>query len=159
MRDYRYEEGLVIVKEMMDQLCLDMVAKKLATESVSLYVGYSHTQCIGGAKGTAKLACETNADSIIVPAIATLYKRIVNPTYPIRRICLCCNSVVEDRGVYQLNMFDDVTTQLRSRAIQEAMLGIKAKYGKNAILKGINYDPAATGRERNLQIGGHKSNG
>lgn len=45
---------------MMDQLCLDMVAKKLATESVSLYVGYSHTQCIGGAKGTAKLACETN---------------------------------------------------------------------------------------------------
>ena len=159
MRDYRYEEGLVIVKEMMDQLCLDMVAKKLATESVSLYVGYSYTQCIGGAKGTAKLACETNADSIIVPAIATLYKRIVNPAYAIRRICLCCNSVVEDRGVYQLNMFDDISEQLRSRAIQETMLGIKAKYGKNAILKGVNYDPAATGRERNLQIGGHKSNG
>ena len=159
MRDYRYDEGLVIVKEMMDQLCLDMVSKKLATESVSLYVGYSHTQCIGGAKGTAKLACETNADSIIIPAIATLYKRIVNPAYAIRRICLCCNSVVEDRGVYQLNMFDDISAQLRSRAIQETMLGIKAKYGKNAILKGVNYDPAATGRERNLQIGGHKSNG
>lgn len=159
MRDYRYDEGLVIVKEMMDQLCLDMVAKKLATESVSLYVGYSYTQCIGGAKGTAKLTCETNADSIIIPAIATLYKRIVNPAYAIRRICLCCNSVVEDRGVYQLNMFDDITSQLRSRAIQETMLGIKAKYGKNAILKGMNYDPAATGRERNLQIGGHKSNG
>ncbi len=133
--------------------------KKLATESVSLYVGYSYTQCIGSAKGTAKLSCETNADSIIVPAIATLYKRIVNPAYAIRRICLCCNSVVEDRGVYQLNMFDDISEQLRSRAIQETMLGIKAKYGKNAILKGVNYDPAATGRERNLQIGGHKSNG
>lgn len=79
--------------------------------------------------------------------------------YPIRRICLCCNNVVEDRGVYQLNMFDDITAQLRTRAIQETMLGIKAKYGKNAILKGMNYDPAATGRERNLQIGGHKSNG
>ncbi len=159
MRDYRYDEGLVIVKEMMDQLCLDMVAKKLATDSVSLYVGYSYTQCIGGAKGTANLACETNADSIIVPAVATLYKRIVNPAYAIRRICLCCNSVVEDHGVYQLNMFDDISSQLRSRAIQETMLGIKAKYGKNAILKGVNYDPAATGRERNLQIGGHKSNG
>ena len=159
MRDYRYEEGLVIVKEMMDQLCLDMVAKKLATKSVSLYVGYSHTQCIGGTKGTAKLACETNADSIIVPALATLYKRIVNPAYPIRRICLCCNSVVEDHGVFQLNMFDDISEQLRCRAIQETMLVIKAKYGKNAILKGVNYDPAATGRERNLQIGGHKSNG
>ena len=61
--------------------------------------------------------------------------------------------------VKKLQMFDDISTQLRSRAIQEAMLGIKAKYGKNAILKGVNYDPAATGRERNLQIGGHKSNG
>ena len=80
-------------------------------------------------------------------------------SYAIRRICLCCNSVVEDRGVYQLNMFDDISEQLHSRAIQETMLGIKAKYGKNAILKGVNYDPAATGRERNLQIGGHKSNG
>ena len=159
MRDYRFDEGLVIAKEMMDQLCLDMVSKKLATESVSLYVGYSHTQGVGGAKGTAKLASETNADSLIVPAIATLYKRIVNPSYPIRRICLCCNNVVEDRGVYQLNMFDDISAQLRSRAIQETVLGIRAKYGKNAILKGMNYDPAATGRERNLQIGGHKSNG
>ena len=84
---------------------------------------------------------------------------MVNPSYPIRRICLCCNNVVEDRGVFQLNMFDDISAQLRSRAIQEAMLGIKAKYGKNAILKGTNYDPAATGRERNHQIGGHKSNG
>ena len=99
MRDYRYEEGLGIAKEMMDQLCLDMVAKKLATESVSLNVGYSYTQCIGGAKGTAKRTCETNADSIIIPAIATLYKRIVNPAYAIRRICLGCISVVEDRGV------------------------------------------------------------
>lgn len=43
MRDYKFDEGLIIAKEMMDQLCLDMVAKKLATESVSLYVGYSHT--------------------------------------------------------------------------------------------------------------------
>lgn len=159
MHDYRYEEGLVIAKEMMDQLCLDMVAKKLATQSVSMYIGYSHTQCIGGAKGTAKLATETNADSIIIPAIATLYKRIVNPSFPIRRVCLCCNNVVEDRGVYQLNMFDDVTSQLRNRALQETMLEIKARYGKNAILKGMNYEPAATGRERNMQIGGHKSNG
>ena len=45
MRDYSFQEGLVIAKEMMDQLCLDMVAKKLVTESVSLYVGYSHSYC------------------------------------------------------------------------------------------------------------------
>lgn len=159
MRDYSFREGLVIAKEMMDQLCLDMVAKKLVTESVSLYVGYSHSYCTGGANGTAKVSLQTNADTLLIPAIATLYQRIVNPSYPIRRICLCCNNVTEEQGSYQINLFEDVSTQLRNRAIQETILGIKGKYGKNAILKGINYDPAATGRERNLQIGGHKSNG
>lgn len=48
-----------------------------------------------------------------------------------------------------------VIKQLRNKALQEMMLGIRAKYGKNAILKGVNYEEAATGRERNTQIGGH----
>lgn len=157
MRDYKYHEGEIIAKEMMDQLCLDMAAKKLATDSVSLYVGYSYTQGIPGAGGTAKLATETNLASMLVPAIETLYRRIVDPRFVIRRVCLSCNNVVEDIGVLQLNMFEDTTKQLRDKAIQETMLGIRAKYGKNSILKGVNFDPAATGRERNLQIGGHRS--
>ena len=157
MRDYKYHEGEIIAKEMMDQLCLDMAAKKLATDSVSLYVGYSYTQSIPGAGGTAKLATETNLASMLVPAIETLYRRIVDPRFVIRRVCLSCNNVVEDIGVLQLNMFEDTTKQLRDKAIQETMLGIRARYGKNSILKGVNFDPAATGRERNLQIGGHRS--
>lgn len=157
MRDYKYQEGEIIAKEMMDQLCLDMAAKKLATDSVSLYVGYSYTQGVPGAGGTAKLATETNLASMLVPAIETLYHRIVDPRFVIRRVCLSCNNVVEDRGVLQLNMFEDTTKQLRDKALQETMLGIRAKYGKNSILKGMNFDPAATGRERNLQIGGHRS--
>ena len=157
MRDYKYHEGEIIAKEMMDQLCLDMEAKKLATDSVSLSVGYSYTQGVPGAGGTAKLATETNLASMLVPAIETLYRRIVDPRFVIRRVCLSCNNVVEDIGVLQLNMFEDTTKQLRDKAIQETMLGIRAKYGKNSILKGVNFDPAATGRERNLQIGGHRS--
>ena len=157
MRDYKYQEGEIIAKEMMDQLCLDMAAKKLATDSVSLYVGYSYTQGVPGAGGTAKLATETNLATMLVPAIETLYRRIVDPRFVIRRVCLSCNNVVEDIGVLQLNMFEDTTKQLRDKAIQETMLGIRAKYGKNSILKGVNFDPAATGRERNLQIGGHRS--
>ena len=157
MRDYKYHEGEIIAKEMMDQLCLDMAAKKLATDSVSLYVGYAYTQGVPGAGGTAKLATETNLASMLVPAIETLYRRIVDPRFVIRRVCLSCNNVVEDIGVLQLNMFEDTTKQLRDKAIQETMLGIRAKYGKNSILKGVNFDPAATGRERNLQIGGHRS--
>lgn len=159
MRDYQYKEGELIAKEMTDQLCLDMAAQKLVTDSISLYVGYSYTEGVPGAGGTAKLSTETNAASVIVPAVSALYRRIVNPAYVIRRICINFNNVVEDQGALQLNMFEDVTKQLKNKAIQEAMLGIRAKYGKNAILKGMNFEEAATGRERNAQIGGHKANG
>ena len=77
--------------------------------------------------------------------------------FVIRRVCLSCNNVVEDHGTLQLNMFEDASKQLRSKALQEAMLGIRAKYGKNSILRGISYTPESTARERNNQIGGHKS--
>lgn len=157
MADYKYAAAEIIVKEMMDQLCLDMAAQKLATDSVSLYIGYSYTYGVPGAGGTAQLTSETNAASVILPAISTLYRRIVNPAYGIRRVCISCNNVVEDRGTLQLNMFEDTTKQLRSKALQEAMLGIRAKYGKNSILRGISYTPESTARERNNQIGGHKS--
>ena len=156
MRDFKYEEAEIIAKEMVDQLCLDMAAKGLATESVSLYIGYSFTYGVPGVGGTAKLSAETNAASVIIPAIGTLFRRIVNPAYGIRRVCLSCNNVVEDRGVFQLSMLEDATKQLRDKALQETLLGIRAKYGKNAILRGISYTPASTARERNGQIGGHR---
>lgn len=159
MHNYNFEEAEIIAKEMVDQLCLDMAAKGLVTESVSLFVGYSYTYGVPGPGGTAKLAVETNAASIIVPAIRNLYRRIVNPAYGIRRICLSCNNVVPDCGDFQLSMMEDATKQLRAKALQEAMLGIRAKYGKNAILRGISYTEASTARERNEQIGGHKKNG
>ena len=157
MRDYKYSEGELIAKEMIDQLCLDMAAKKLVTESISLYVGYSYTEGVPGVGGTAQFVRPTNLAVEAVPAISALYRRIVNPAYVIRRIGLSCNGVVEDSQMLQLNMFEDVNTQLREKALQEALLGIRARYGKNSILKGMNYQEAATGRERNNQIGGHKS--
>ena len=72
---------------------------------------------------------------------------MVNPAYGIRRVCLSCNNVVADHGNLQLNMFEDTTKQLRNKALQETMLGIKAKYGKNAFLRGISYTPESTARE------------
>ena len=156
MRDYRFEEAEVIVKEMMDQLCLDMAAQKYVTDCVSLFVGYSLSQGVFGTGGSVRLTTETNVASVIVPAVAKLYRRITNPTLAIRRIGLSCNDIREDTNELQLNMFEDVTKQLRNKALQETMLEIRAKYGKNAILKGVNFEEAATGRERNTQIGGHR---
>lgn len=157
MRDYKAAEAEIIVKEMMDQLCLDMAAQRLATESITLYIGYSHTQGVPGAGGTAQFTRPTNLASQIVPAISALYHRVVNHSYAIRRIGLSCNNVIPDPGTIQLNMFEDTSKQLRDKALQEALLDIRAKYGKNSILKGMNYLEAATGRQRNNQIGGHRS--
>ena len=156
MRDYRPEEAVVVAKEMADQLCLNMAAQNDITESVSLYIGYSYTQGVPGTGGTASLAFGTNLSSVIVPAVEVLCKRVVRQGFAIRQIGVSC-PVYPDTQNYQLNLFQDTEKQLRGKALQETLLGIRAKYGKNAILKGINFHPSATGRERNMQIGGHKS--
>lgn len=159
MRDYSFVEARLIIKEMLDLLCLDMVSKKLVTDSVSIYVGYSNTLDVPGTKGTAKIAIRTNADSIIIPTVLSLYDRVVNIEYPIRRINITVNRVSEDNGVEQLNMFENNAETAKNKAIQETVLEIKAKFGKNAILKGMNFREAATTRERNRHIGGHKADG
>ena len=159
MRNYAFSEGELIAKEMADNICLDMASKNLVTESIALWVGYSYTEGVPGVLATAQFCRPTNLSVEVVPAISTLFRRIVNPAFAIRRIGLTCNGVMEDTGVLQLNMFEDVSKQLREKALQEALLGIRARYGKNSILKGMNFEEAATGRERNEQIGGHKANG
>ena len=158
MRDYTFSEARIIIKEMIDLLCLDMVSKKLITDSVSLYVGYSNSLDIPGAKGTAQIAKKTNADCLVIPAVVSLYDRIVNPNYPVRRINITCNRVVASGGAEQLSVFDETDTE-KNLILQETMLKIKLKHGKNSILKGMNFQDAATTRERNRQIGGHKANG
>ena len=156
MRDYQAREGELIAKEMTDQLSLDLTAKQYVTESITLWVGYSKREENPGALGTAQFCRPTNLSAEMVPAIAALYRRIVDPKRMVRRINLTCNHVTKDTGVLQLNMFEDVSRQLRQKALQETLLGIRARYGKNSILKGMNFEEAATGRERNEQIGGHR---
>ena len=160
MRDYNFEEGRLIIQEMMDLMSLDLVEKHLVTSSVSIYVGYSHTVDAKPAKGTAPIRIETNSDSILIPAVVELYERIVDPRLPIRRVMLTCNNVVTDTGCCQLNLFDQTVTLEaleQDRKHQEAVLGIKRRFGKNAMLRGMDLQEAATTRERNRQIGGHKS--
>ena len=158
MRDYTHEEGLLIVKEMMDLLCLDLVSKNLITDSLGLYVGYSHTYNIPSSRGSAKIETRTSASFMMTRAITDLYKRIVRRDCPIRRIGISCNNVIEDNGVRQLSLFDYCPDDLeRAYKLQTAIVNIKNRYGKNSVLKGMNYDKAGTTRERNQQIGGHKS--
>lgn len=154
--DYNFQDGCLIVKEMMDLMCLDLVEKNLVTHSVTLHIGYSNSYNAAPAHGTTNLNEDTNADMLLVPAVEALYKRIVNPAYAIRRVSLTCNNVVPEE-VHQYNFFSDSELLDKNRKLQKAVIDIKHKFGKNAILKGMNLEENATTRERNNQIGGHRS--
>lgn len=156
MRDYEFEEGKLIVKEMMDLLCLDLVEQGLTTRSVTLHVGYSHALNKKSANGTTSLAEDTNADCLLIPAVTRLYEEIVEPDCPVRRINLTANRVMPEE-YHQYSFFSDAEELEKNRKMQETMLAIKKKFGKDAILKGMNLEDAATTRIRNHQIGGHKS--
>lgn len=156
MHDYPFEDGKLVVKEMTDLLCLDLVEKKLVTSSLTLHVGYSNALHREPAHGTTKLPVETNADSLIIPAMVQLYEKIVDRHTPIRRVNITCNRVIPEE--YRQYTFFEYPGELdRNRRMQEAVIHIKNKFGKNAILKGMNLQENATTRERNQKIGGHKS--
>ena len=154
--DYPYDKGLLIVKEMMDLLCLDLVEKNLITKSITLHVSYSNRLNIPSAHGTATLDMETNSDVLLIPAVTALYERIVNPSYGIHRVNITCNNVMPEE-YHQYHFFVDGNALERNRKVQQAVISIKNKFGKDAILKGMNLEEGAMTRERNHQIGGHKS--
>ena len=126
------------------------------------------------AHGTANLERMTSSSRLITEAVMSLYDRIINPDLLVRRINLTTNNVVEESKAsehntpIQLDLFTDYEELERKRneekaalekerKMQEAVLSIKKRFGKNAILKGLNYEEGATAKDRNQQIGGHKA--
>ena len=122
------------------------------------------------AHGTANLPRRTSSTRMITDAVMDLYDRIVDENLLVRRINLVANHVLPEQAVQQelafrqLDFFSDGADQEaeearldREKRRQQAVLSIRKKYGKNAILKGMNYEEGATTRDRNAQIGGHKA--
>ncbi len=118
--------------------------------------------------GTANLPVYTASTRIITEAMMELYDRITNPALLVRRITInACRVLPEEsqKSAYQqLDLFSDPEQEQKKQAVlekekrrQKAVIGIKHKYGKNAILKGMNFQEGATTRERNGQVGGHKA--
>ena len=155
-RDYSYEEGKLIIKEMADLLSLELVEKGLVTDSITLHVGYSNHYATKPAHGTISMTVTTSSSRHIVAYTERLYEQIVSPHQFVRRMTITFNRVIDE--VYrQYDLFTDPEDMERELQLQKAMLDIKGKYGKNAILKGMNLEKGATTIERNQQIGGHKS--
>ena len=151
-----FEEGILVIKEMADLLCLDLVDKGLVTENISLYVGYENRLEKEPARGTISLPVATSSARTILPYVEQLYRRIVSSGGGMRRANLSFNNVV-DEAYQQYDLFCNPVELERERNMQKAMIDIKKKFGKNAILKGMNLEEGARTMERNRQIGGHKS--
>lgn len=156
MHDYNFEDGKLIIKEMADLICLELLSQDLITGSITLHVGYSNRFNAAPAHGTTTLDMETNSDFIIIPALSGLYEDIVNPNLSIRKINITCNNVKPEEYL-QYPFFVDIEKLEKNRQLQKAVLEIKNKYGKNSVLKGMNLQENAMTIERNKQIGGHKS--
>ena len=157
-RDYSFEEGILIIKEMADLLTLELVDKGLVTDSITLHVGYA--KCMGNvpapAHGTTNLGTMTSSSSRLIDEAEKLYLRIVNNKRDIRRLTLTYNNVCA-AAFLQYDLLTDPAQLEREQNMQKALLSIKKKYGKNAILRGMNLEKHGTTMQRNEQIGGHKS--
>ena len=154
--DYNYEDARLVIKEMTDLLCLDLVEKDLLTDNLSLMIGYSNSLGVRPASASVFLAVATNSISKLLPQMMEIYDRIVNPDWPIRRMNISFNHLVDEAYV-QYDLFSDPAEMEREKRLQKAAIEIKKKFGKNAILKGMNLEEAGTTRIRNQQIGGHRS--
>ena len=126
------------------------------------------------AHGTTKMERHTSSSRIIMDAVTELFERIVNKDLLVRRMNLTVNHVISENqekrenAPVQLDLFTDYAAIAeekrrelekleKERRLQEARIKIKQRFGKNAILKGLNFSEGATAIERNQQIGGHKA--
>lgn len=172
---YPSDKARIVVQEMADSLAFRICEQGMVTESLTLDVGYDRENCDRGtyhgiihldrygrklpksAHGSIQLEPMTNLSSRLSAAAGKLFDRIADPDLLVRRITITANRLTPDEGVYQLSLFTDTRKLENEKRLQTALLGIKKKYGKNAVLKGVNFLDGATMRQRNGQIGGHRA--
>ena len=191
---YSYDKARLVVREMADQLALDLVDKGLVTDQLVLTVGYDIENLKGEgrsyqgevktdrygravpkhAHGTANLEEFTASTRRITAAALEVFDRIIDRGLLVHRFYLTATRVVDEasapdkKAFEQLDLFTDYAAAQEQKAqeaaelerekkLQRAMLDIKRKFGKNAILKGMNLEEGATAKGRNETIGGHRA--
>ena len=181
-RPYDFLHTKLILKEMTDNLVLDLTNKKLVTDQIVLDIGYdtANMNYYEGestfdrygrkipkhAHGTIRLSRKTSSFKTILESALKLYEQIMNPDLTVRRLNITFCNVErkgEEKETEQLNLFESVEKQeedkkkdLEDDKLQSVLVGIKKKYGKNSILKGMNLEEGGTMIERNKQVGGHR---
>ena len=181
---YNYKDAKIVTLEMTDSLVLSIVEKRLVTNRIDLIIGYD-TENINSnyqgekvydrygrvlpkeSHGFKNLDIYSSSTKLILFEMSKIYDKIVRTDLSIRRITIAFNDVIDTlsqkRVVKQLDLFSSNEEKIDEeeiedeKKVQEAIIKIRKKYGKNSILKGMNYQKGATIRDRNNQIGGHSA--
>ncbi|MCR5445476.1 MAG: DNA methylase [Bacteroidales bacterium] len=184
---YTFTKARVVAREMAEAVALGMVDKHLVADQLTLTVGYDREnpradknqmvldwygrQVPRPAHGSAHLPQPTSSSRLIIDAVMDIFDCTVDPQLMVRRLTIGTYHVVPENAVIQdrqLDLFADneameqqrleeQNLRQRERRVQEATLKIKKKFGKNALLRGTDFEEGATARERNRQIGGHNA--
>lgn len=153
--DYNYKDAFLILKEMVDSNVLTLTEKHLVSDHISLFIGYSKDKR-KPSRGSTKITNRTNSYRILMEEFRLLYQKIVDPNYPIRHIGVSFGNV-RDEIYEQYDLFADIDEIEKERKLQQTLVDIRNKFGKNTVLKGMNYLDKGTARYRNTTIGGHKA--
>lgn len=174
--DYTFEEARMVLREMVDASVLELVEHGLVTERISLSVGYArekgswntaetfeggHGIRLLGAQaagertgGSRKLERRTNSACFLIERFESLFDETTHRDAPIRRINVGFSDLLAERFATS-TLFDNAQAEAKERQLQDALIAVRGKFGKNAMLKGTSLQKKATARERNEQVGGH----
>ena len=175
-RPYKYDEARIVFSEMIDVLSTDMFAKNLVSQIYTWWVSYDFKSleycpqyngpvCIDyygrlhpkHSNGTVRTIERTNLSRYITEVMLPDFDRKTDHRLLFRRLGVCAGDVATDEGFLQIDFFTDYEKMEKEKKLQAAMQEVRAKFGSNAVLHGMNYLHGATTRERNTQIGGHKA--
>lgn len=152
-KDYNFKDAKLVMREMIQNGCYNLYRQGFVTQHIHIFVGYSgHV----GDKGSVRMNVTTNLYSIIGKYADELFDKVVDKNKMIRKLGYDFADL-QDMDKEQYDMFTDLKEIEKEKRLVESVLKLQDKYGKNSILKGIDYEKNATQRERNVQIGGHKS--
>lgn len=154
-RDYSRKEARYVMAEMILHGCQELIRRKAVTKKIWISIGYTR-DILPAAKGTTRIFRATNVNSAIQPPVLELFDRLADRSVPIRRLAISFAEVTDESSeVYDL--FTDRAAVEREKARERAVLDLADKYGKNMILRGLNYQEGTTQKERNEMIGGHRA--
>ena len=151
--DYSYEKARIVMYEMALAGCQEMMRRHVIANGVGIYVGYSK-DLIEPTGGNVRMAYATNLYSNVKEYVDSLFDMHVERDIPIRRLGITFGNIM-DEACEGYDLFTDFEKVEREKRLENTVLGIKDRFGKNAMFRGLDLSEGATALARNKMIGGH----